>query len=311
MAAVAQSHAVEVSCPIVQREFLLWPDERRRLFGRLDNTVSPVSEISGTAVIEAESWEEREKNSWVVSLGAGPKTVRLGFLNDFYDEETQDDRNLILDEVIVRDREGTVVERIELETLLDHGDCRGPYWDDSRERLDGYGLRCNRWVDVPVYIPADGDFRIEVVAFQEPAGDGSAMLGIVVESDIDTSRGAMLIRNKLVELHEKLLGVTATVDSPEVEAAFRLFVEVWDQKRRGEDGQEELKCSIRDDLFFEGIAEDVLEYDEDGDVHFKDRVEEILEEVDWWGREGLHNPVIRAWTVVLAYFLMDYRYLFL
>ena len=63
MAAVAQSHAVEASCPIVQREFFLWPDEKRRLFGGIDKSVSPVSEISGTAVIAAESWENRQTNS--------------------------------------------------------------------------------------------------------------------------------------------------------------------------------------------------------------------------------------------------------
>ena len=117
MAAVAQSHAVEVSCPIVQREFLLWPDEKRRLFGGIDKTVSPVSEISGTVVIAADSWEERQTNSWAVSLAAGAKTVRLGFLNDFYDDEARADRNLILDEVIVRDQAGSVIERVELENL--------------------------------------------------------------------------------------------------------------------------------------------------------------------------------------------------
>ena len=89
MAAIAQSHAVEASCPIVQREFLLWPDEKRRLFGGIDKTVSPVSEMSGTAVIDAESWENRETNSWAVSLAAGDKIVRLGFLNDFYDDEAR------------------------------------------------------------------------------------------------------------------------------------------------------------------------------------------------------------------------------
>ena len=31
---------------------------------------------------------------------------------------------------------------------------------------------------------------------------------------------------------------------------------------------------------------------------------------DWWG-EGVQNPVVRTWVVVLAYYLTDYRYLFL
>ena len=90
MAAVAQSHAVEVSCPIVKRDFLFLPDENRRLFGRIDQNVSPVSEMSGTVEIESESWSEPETNSWAVSLRAGPKTVRLGFLNEYYNDRDTD-----------------------------------------------------------------------------------------------------------------------------------------------------------------------------------------------------------------------------
>ena len=246
-----------------------------------------------------------------MSLAAGAKTVRLGFLNDFWDPETQADRNLILDEVIVRDQAGEVVEHVELENL-DSQECMGRHWNESRGRFDGYVLYCQLWLDVPVSIPADGDYRIEVVAFQEAAGEEFARLGIVVESDSDTSRGALAIRRKLVELHEKLLGVTVTVDSPEVETAFRLFVEVWDRKRRanGHDGWGEACDWTGDQLYFEGIADDVLQYDENGHPQFNwDRVVEILDESG--ASAGQYNPVVRTWIVVLAYFLTDYRYLFL
>ena len=309
MAAVAQRHAVEVSCPIVRREFLLWPDEERRLFGGIDRSVSPVSEISGTAAISAKSWKARQTNMWAVSLAAGDKTMRLGFLNDFWDDETQSDRNLILDQVIIRDQNGSVVELVELENL-DPNEVGGPYWEGN-----GYMLWSEGWLDVPVSIPADGDYRIEVVTYQQAAGEESAMLEMVVESDIETSRGARAIRRKLVELHQKLLGMTVTVDSPEVEAAFRLFVEVWERKRRanGSDWREErIDCDIRDQLYYEEIADDVLQVytDDNGDsfYHFNgDRAGEILD------KAGFHrpDPVVRTWVVVLAYFLTDYRYLFL
>ena len=309
MAAVAQSHAVEVSCPIVRREFLLWPDEDRRLFGGIDRSVSPVSEISGTAAISAKSWKARQTNMWAVSLAAGDKTVRLGFLNDFWDDETQSDRNLILDQVIIRDQNGSVVEVVELENL-DPNEVGGPYWEGN-----GYILWSEGWLDVPVSIPAYGDYRIEVVTYQQAAGEESAMLEMVVESDIETSRGARAIRRKLVELHEKLLGVTVTVDSPEVEAAFRLFVEVWERERRanGPDWQEEnIVCDIQDQFYFEEIADDVLQVyrDEYGWPDYSinwDRAGEILDKAGF----NRPDPVVRTWVVVLAYFLTDYRYLFL
>ena len=311
MAAVAQSHAVEVSCPIVRREFLLWPEEKRRLFGGIDWSVSPVSEVSATAVISARSWRERQTNSWAVTLAAGDKTVRLGFMNDFWDEATGADRNLILDRVIIRDQSGAVVELVELETL-DPIEVGGPLWEDS-----GYILWSEGWLDVPVSIPADGDYRVEVVAYQQAAGEESAMLEIVVESDIDTSRGAREIRNKLVELHEKLLGVTVDVDSPEVEAAFRLFVDVWERKRYANDDgpdwrEDDVNCDIGDQLYFEGIADDILQVSrhDNGNLYLDfdwDRVDEIFDKADY----NRPDPVIRTWVVALAYLLMDYRYLFL
>ena len=169
------------------------------------------------------------------------------------------------------------------------------------------------WLDVPVSIAADGDYRIEVVAYQslKVPDEESALLEIVVESDIETSRGALAIRNKLVELHEKLLGATVSVDSPDVEAAFRLFVEVWEHKRNTEDWREEdIACDISDDLYFEGIADDVLQYNGDGDLEFNwDRAGEILDDADWWG-QGRQDPIVQTWGVVLAYLLTDYRYLF-
>ena len=309
MAAVAQSHAVEVSCPIVRRELLLMPDEKRRLFGGIDRSMSPVSENSGSAAISAKSWKERQTNFLAVSLAAGDKTVRLGFMNDFWDEETHADRNLILDELIIRDQRGAVVEVVELGDLAPQ-DEGGPGWEGTR-----YTLWSEGWLDVPVSIPAYGDYRIEVVSYQEAAGEEPAMLEIVVESDIETSGGARAIRRKLVELHEKLLGVTVTVDSPEVEAAFRLFVEVWERKRyaNGSDWREEdIVCDISDQLYFEGIADDVLQVytDENGDsdYHFNhDRAGEVLDKAGF----NRPDPVVRTWGVVLTYFLTDYRYLFL
>ena len=113
---------------------------------------------------------------------------------------------------------------------------------------------CRGWLDVPISIAEDGDYILEVVAFQKAAGDESARLEIMVESDSDSSQGALAVRRKLVELYDRLLGVTETVDSPEVEAAFRLFVDVWNQKRIDADGigffWGEEECTVGSDRLF-------------------------------------------------------------
>ena len=303
MAAVAQRHAIEISCPVVLRDFFLLPEEDRRLFSGIDKTVSPNSETYLATDITAESWASRQTTSLTVSLAAGDKTVRLAFTNDFYNRETSDDRNLALYEVLVRDQGGSMIERIELKTLVPQGkpDC-------NRPREDSFKLSCEGWLDVPVSIPVDGEYLIDVVAWQDAGGDDPARLEISVESEGGVSRGATAIRDKLVELHERLYGVPVAADSPDVEAAFQLFFEIWDRKRRseGERFDEGVRCAVEDDLFLEGIADDTWEYSNWGDSRLSDRGRDLIDRSD--RRDP--NHAARTWVVVLAYLLTDYRYLY-
>ena len=312
MAAVAQSHAVEVSCPIVRREFLLWPEEKRRLFDGIDEHVNPVSDKIVSFEITAEDWRAPQTVSFQVVLDPGSRTIRLVFTNDYWGGD-DDDRNLYLSRMEVRSSNGRIVKEVEFESIM-----RKPHCGGYGRSHNSYKFWSNCSLEIPVEIPVSDDYTIEVGAFQDRAGDDPARLEVSVESDINTSKGAMAIRNKLVELHEKLLGVTVTPNSPDVEAAFQLFVEVWARQRDyalNGNGPEEPECDdcwyschIRDILYFDGIANDVMHYNEWRDLGFNwDRVGEILDQYDFHRR----SPVIRAWTVVLSYFLMDYRYLYL
>ena len=223
-----------------------------------------------------------------------------------------DDRDLYLDRMEVRSSNGRIVKTVEFESIQHAQDC-GTYWLSHKS----YKFWGNCSLEILVEIPVSDDYTIEVAAFQDRAGDDPARLEVSVESDIDTSKGARAIRSKLVELHEKLLGVTVTVDSPDVEAAFQLFVEVWKRERDLEIRDEEpdcgeegcwLDCPTLDQLYFDGIADDVMYIDGWGELAFNwDRVNEIRDEVDW----HRIRPGVRAWVAVLAYLLMDYRYLYL
>ena len=77
-----------------------------------------------------------------------------------------------------------------------------------------------------------------------------------------STRGADAIRNKLVELHDKLLGVQVTPHSPDVEAAYGLFVDVSKLKRKPwEYNFRDSDCYwnwLEDLSFFEGILEDAV-----------------------------------------------------
>ena len=128
------------------------------------------------------------------------------------------------------------------------------------------------------------------------------------------------IKRKLVELHDKLLGVQVPPDSPEVEAVYQLFVDTWQYEReslqdRGPDHWfDRWDCSWgwgQDHLFFEGILDDVVvQYEDEQDQWYDfdwDRVRDFLDGMDF---SDPHRTT-HAWVVVLATLMMDYRYLYL
>ena len=91
---------------------------------------------------------------------------------------------------------------------------------------------------------------------------------MTVESNDSASMRAMAIRTKLVDLHESILGMTAAIDSPDFDAAYRLFVEVWRRKRSTEGSgfwDSQFRCASWDDhLYSQGLVQDGLGYDEWG-----------------------------------------------
>ena len=122
------------------------------------------------------------------------------------------------------------------------------------------------------------------------------------------------IRNKLVELFDALLAVQVTPHSPDVEAAYLLFVEVMERGRASGDGRFEWwRCDDHSDLhYFEGILDDaVVERENEGGWRWyqfdRDRVRAFMDGIDW---SDPHHTA-QAWVVVLAYLLTDYRYLYL
>ena len=136
---------------------------------------------------------------------------------------------------------------------------------------------------------------------------------IAVESDDGASAGAAAIRNKLVDLHWKLLGVQVTPDSPDVNEAFNLFFEVWSNKRRWERQYFDdtgFRCHSGDDYgYYEGLVDDPWEYARWGDFPSEwnwDNVNNLYHETD------MNDPAyaVRAWVITLAWLMTDFRYLY-
>ena len=309
MAAVAQSHAAEVSCPIVRREFYYWPEEKRLLFDGITLFDTPFSETAGQFDVTAETWETRQEVGFEVPLAAGSKTVRLAFTNNNVSGGQQDsegnplDRNLSLDRLVVRHGSGLAVAAVELESL-GRQDC-------GRARGEFYRMSSNCSLEVPVEIAVDGVYSVLVTAHQDRAGDEAARLAIDVESKDGSSQGEIAIRSKLADLHRKLFGMTVAIDSPDVNAAYDLFVEVWNRKRDSEGirlSGSGFNCTDSGDhLYFDGLVDDAWRYATYGGSQLNlDLVRPFSRGIDKLDPQY----VVRTWVVTLAYLLTDYRYLY-
>ncbi len=252
--------------------------------------------------ITAEDSDRPQTVVLTTSLGAGRGTVRLGLMNEYIAH-----RKLLLDRLTVRDRNGSVVQEFEFERL-DTVPCSGVWATETHTLWNDDG--CSLEIDVS--IPSDGVYGITVEAYQEAAGSEPAVLRIMLESDDGASAGAIAVRRKLVELYDRLLGVTETVDSPEVEAAYRLFVDVWNQNLADADSTHYLwreeECRVAaDHLFLSEVAPELLTTDESGGSDFNWDAFFEMERIRPFGDP---QYIARTWAVVLSYLMADYRYLY-
>jgi len=311
MAGVAQSHALQSSGPIVLREFYLLPQEERRLFAGMDMYLSPVTEFGDTFEIEAGTRSEIEALRLEGQLTAGTIIISLAFLNDFGDEEG--DRDVLLDRLTVR-RESEEIHQVQMEDHEHPFDCH--HIEQNAFHLSGSDSHCV--LNVPVDVPSDGTYVIEIHAWADQYGEELARLAIGVESDSLRSLGATRIKGRLVELYDKLHGTRVTAESPQVRDAYDLFVEVWERKRDAHGDGGHFGSSIEidwpsDQFFLEGVVDDAFVFRDDSDsgVGYFDwdwqRINPYFEKVDW----SDPHAVAQTWTVVLAYLMMDYRYLYL
>ena len=210
-----------------------------------------LSEFSASFEVEADSQAEKQTLSLSGPLKACSRTVSVAYLNDYWDE-VRGGRNVYLDRLHLRNAVGRIISRHELEELGPSGDC-------NRATGDHYAMWCSGSIEVTIDIPTSGDHTVEIVVWAEQAGEDLPKLRVTVNSDAKTSVGAAIIRNKLVELHDKLLGVQVAPDSPDVETAYRLFVDVWQRNLRSQDMEVNFRwlCDWEGDLFYAPFAGNV------------------------------------------------------
>ena len=309
MGGVAKRHASAVACPVVMKDLFLLEDGDRRLFGGVDRDLSPAYEFGAVLDVLAESEEESEIVSITGPLSAGTATAVLWLNNELRDADGTHVRNLYLDRIALLDAEGVEVDSEELEDIDHH--C---VWDVGSVIV--FWDECH--LPVPLDVPASGSYEIAVTTWAEHEGDNDepAKLEIVMEGDPRKAAGSEPVREKLAELHEKLLGIPVEPDSTEVEAALDLFVRLWEDSRESRQrGFDRNLCEWNEDHYYmEGILEGAWQEPEEGaewdwDVHGwnNEQLDPYFDSIDWSDR----HHIARTWVAMLAYFLTDYRYLYL
>ena len=305
MAGVAKRHAAATSCPVVMKDFYLVEEDERVLLGGVDLGVSPIWEFGTERDITGSSRPQAEAVKVAGNLTKGAATVTLAFTNDDGSEDGGD-RNIRLDRLVLRETGGRDLVTQELEELPAAGDCNYPVGDH-------FALHCTGKVDVPLEIPADGQYEVEVLAWADQYGDQPAKLQISVGTDTTKSAGGRIIKAKLAELHSKLLGVDAGVASPDVQAAFDLFVDVWKRERNSADGHfRDARCDWPEDHhYFDGIADEFWRSELDdsgGQLGWDwDRINAYFDAKDWPDPDYIAS----TWVAVLASLMTDPRYLHL
>ena len=199
---------------------------------------------------------------------------------------------LWLERVVLRDDKGTVVAARDLHRGMNEGS-----------------------VEISMTVPETGHYDLEVAAWASNLGEDPATFEMAALSYAEVpSAAGRAIRAKLVDLHGKLLGVEAGLKSVDVETAYQLFFDVWLRKRGVEEDLLGGECDWGSDLAFldDELEEAVIEHVDDEGWHYWesydwDRVHEYFSGLD----TSDPNGVARAWVVVLAYLMSDYRYLHL
>jgi len=285
MANVAERQAISMACPAVVIDFDR-ANSARLLFSDIDPSATPVLEASQSFDVSADNLDDVETFTLTSNLDAVPVTVNISFTNDYSDDES--DRNLHLDSLTIRDNQGAEVMSLELEDL---DSIDGASAECGNARNNDFVLWSNCSMTIPFTPETAGNYDIEVNAFGDLAGPDLPIMEIQIDSEDPESGntvGASLIKEKLIDLHQRMLGETLTAESPELEASYQLLVATW-QDRITQDNND-WAWSWEDE-----------------------RCQFYLEEQ--WAEDGVANRaqdpsgMLNTWTSVLIYLMTDFHYL--
>jgi hypothetical protein len=314
MSTVAQSMAHESACPIVLHELIL-PDIKRLLFKGMTLTETPLLEANTVMQLSSKDQNDWQTISMTASLPAGTHNLSVGLDNPYCDFDTvakkcNAQRILYLDRFEFRAVGQTAFTKIEITSAISKNYKPQCYPSGPTNALTFGPCR----LDFTFTTGVAGEYEIRAIVAGPQAGSELMQVSMTIEDTGDPllskSASALLIKQKLVELHNTLWGEQYTLDSPEIADAWGLFISVWQAQRQTNNAGILSSCQFWSDMrFFDGISYpgnplrlsangNYMEWDHDNTGKF----------VGPYGNDGMGTK--RAWIVVMDYLLGHYNYLY-
>lgn len=315
MLAVWQTHAAELACPIVLRDFSL-PHLERRLFDDINLDTTPRNshastlEVSGT---HEEDWRKYSDYKFSAQIPANGAELNLSFVNPWCNwdgENCIEQRVLSIDSITLAFPNG-VVKIYEAESP--EVSLAGQHCNRGNSEVIFWGA-CN----LTILLDSEQESAVEITARlaakiapsrPEPA---KAIVELYNPQDLYSadSNNAQVIQQKLVSLFAVLHGGYYDTGSRQIQQAFSLFVSAF--KAAGASEQTYVSCDTwRDGNFWVDLLteEQLAQFrtpSENGDYYESnwDQIQDIS--------GALYDDPLgtkRAWVAVIAYLLMHYDYL--
>lgn len=319
MSTVAQTFALESACPIVMKEFLL-PDTLRKLFSGFTQNITPQWQGATTNEVASTAATDWKVLSLTVDLNVGNNQLQLTLDNAYCDldastKKCRSQRVLYLDRFEIKAPGQNSFQIQEITSAISTKFPTGCYTSNASDALT-YGA-CAIPLDFNAQIAGIYEIRAIVAGVQASTGNIAATLTLKDVGDplLSKSRGATLIRQKLVELHYKLHGKTYASDAPEITAVYKLLVESWQEKTRLNNpylSNSTTTCGWTSDMnFLDGLGYSGTRFvpaKNGGDYYDRDSgVQTFLDSIN---SNADPTFIKQSWVVVMAYMLGHYNFLY-
>jgi hypothetical protein len=319
MSTVAMTMALESSCPIVFGEFAI-EDNKRHLFAGLSPVVTPLTEAAQTVTITSGDINQFSSYSLAAEINIGTKLLTIDFINDYCEVDAQKkycltDRNVMIDRVMVQRPNGSVQQIMGKELELAGSNCGAA----SGQQMM---LWSNCTATLRFFADQPGTYKIYATLAASRSGNELAQTNIALSAVgpalHSAAKGAQLIKQKLVDLHQSMLGKKVALNSPDIQAAYQLLVETWESKllAKGPKNlfQSDQACFFGNDINFL----DSLGYPGEATVIKTNNTGYQWEEYanwnelgPWLAAKGADPTYMKqSWPVVISYLMMHYNYLY-